>query len=407
MIRMAIVGAHGYGWELIEQIQRASETVGCKLVAAADDRLSEFPEKVDLLKDRDVEIHTDAAEMFRQLRGRCEIIYIATGIHSHLPLTEAAMAAGFHVHLEKPPTATVQEADALAQLPGKYNKSCLVGFQALHSEDVRALAQRVAAGKLGRLRTIACWACEPRTISYYTRNEWAGRLRAGGKWVLDGPATNALAHQIMNMLLWASGDETIAQPLAVRAEMYAAHPRVDGHDTAAIEIETAGPKVYFFGSHAVADKCRATIYVEGDAGRAEWSIGTGFSAEYADGTTESVGHDRLQRQRMVENIATAVRENRPEIIRCAPADARAMVAVVNGAYESSGRVNRIDREHCTQIDAGEPTERLVVEGLEAILEAGARQCKLPSELAGAPAWTRGGQRLDLVGYGQFPQRFEG
>ena len=93
MVRLAIVGIGGYGWNLVQTIKEVSQDVGCRLVGAADTRLSAFPERVRELCDDGAELFDDALRMFEALRGKCEAVYIATGIDSHTPLTVAAAEA--------------------------------------------------------------------------------------------------------------------------------------------------------------------------------------------------------------------------------------------------------------------------------------------------------------------------
>ena len=71
MINLALVGFGGYGWDLVRYIRAVSESSDCRLIAAADNRLDEFPERTRELSDSGVDIFDDAIEMFAKLRGRC------------------------------------------------------------------------------------------------------------------------------------------------------------------------------------------------------------------------------------------------------------------------------------------------------------------------------------------------
>ena len=113
MVQLAIVGVGGYGWGLIRELLDGGDRLDCRLVAAADANLAAVPEHADELRRRGVALYGDAVEMFQALRGRCEAAYIASSIPSHAPLTVAAARCGLHVHLEKPPAATVQEVDEM------------------------------------------------------------------------------------------------------------------------------------------------------------------------------------------------------------------------------------------------------------------------------------------------------
>jgi len=406
MIRCALIGIGGYGWQLAQAIGRASARHGCRLVAAADARLTDFPERAEALRRDGAELFDDARKMLAALRGRCEAAYVATGIASHAPLTVAAAEAGFHVHLEKPPAATVQEVDAMIAAIEKARRLCLVGFQALHSDDIRFLKDRVVSGRLGAVRSLTCAAGWPRSRSYYARNEWAGRLRCADGWVLDGPATNALAHQVANLLLLASpGAGRLAEPAAVRAELYAAGG-FDSHNVAAMQVRTAGgATATFLCAHCTEGHFGPTIRLAGDRGRAEWTMGAGARIEYDDGTAEACPFDPAQQDKMVANFCEAVRAGDGSRLRCDLRAARNVTLALNGAHESSGRAFPIGPEHARAVRDAEGQEHVVVAGLDEALRAAAERSCLLSDLPAPPPWARRTEPYELAGYRSFPQRF--
>ena len=154
--------------------------------------------------------------------------------------------------------ATVQEIDAMLAALRAAGRFCLVGFQALHGADIRLVKDRVVSGQLGRRGP---WPAGPpgRGIAlYYTRNDWAGKLHSGDALVLDGPATNALAHQITNMRLPGLSDSQSPghADFGSCGSLDAAGP-VEADDTAAIEIHMAeGPTAYFLASHCTGETFR-------------------------------------------------------------------------------------------------------------------------------------------------------
>jgi predicted dehydrogenase len=411
-VRLAVVGFTGYGWSLAQQIAKASAACGCRLVAAADDRMARAPDRVERLRAEGVELFDDALAMYRALAGRCEAVYIATGIASHEPLALAAFDAGFPVHLEKPPAATVQEVDRMVEAMRRVEKFCLVGFQAVHAEDIRLIKQRIVEGRLGRVRTLVCWASWPRGQAYYGRTDWSGKLRVGDRWVLDGPATNALAHQLTNLLLLASGQpDRLAQPAAVRAELYAAAP-ISGHDTAAIEITTAEDQTAtLLVSHCGLEQFGPFIEIQAERGTVRWEYKKGAEITYADGRKEFCAAPADGgRGEMVANFVQAVRRNDGKELRCPLGEARAETAALDGAHESSQVVHRVapDCYRTIQEDGEKKTgPRVVVDGLDELLVQAARGRCLLSDLPGAPSWAVATKPFDLSGYKSFPQQFRG
>jgi len=418
MIRVGIVGIGGYGARLIQLLREAAAEMDVRLVAAADARLADLADKAAELESRGVALFDDAFEMFRQCRRRCEAVYLATSIPTHSVLTIAAATAGYHVHLEKPPAVTVQEMDQMIQVLEQNARLCLVGFQGVHSACMAFLRQRAAEGRLGRIKTLVCRAGAPRDRAYYARNSWAGRLRAHDTWVLDGPATNALSHQITNMLLLAGdGVRQYARPAAVRAELYAAGP-VESHDTAAIEIHTIeGPRLYWLGSHCTRGAFGPVIDIEAEEARAVWHVGSEATITYADGSQETCPGDSGHRE-MIRNFVEAVAAGDGSCLRCTPADARQFVLALDGAHESSGRVHRIDAACCRRVDEGTDKARTVVEGLDELICAAAERrglggpaafdrggVPLFSQVTPKPPWAVATHPYRLAGYNFFTQRF--
>ncbi len=406
MVRVAIVGIGGYGWELIKGLRAVASEADCQLVAAADNDLDELFDQADELRKADVELFDDAVTMFTAVRKRCDAVYIASSIHTHAPLTIAAAETGYHVHLEKPPAASIQDLDQMLQALAAHKKMCLVGFQAIHSADIRCLKERVVAGRLGAVQSLTCCAGWPRNRAYYLRNAWAGELRVGKHWVLDGPATNALSHQLMNMLFLASPEpDGFASPASVRAELYAAGP-VSSHDTAAIEVRTVeGPAIVLLVSHCTQENFGPVIEIVAERGTVRWQMGKGATITYSDGTTETCpAEPDSGRRKMLLNFLEAVRENDPERLRCPLAATRGFVLALDGAHESSVRVRRIPPDQITRVGEREEA-RTVVAGLDDALRRAAEARCLLSDLPDAPPWAVATQHFDLAGYSRFPQRF--
>ena len=387
VIQLAAVGIGGYGGNLLQRLEEARLPLRCRLVAAADTRLEAMPRPAEKLRSRGVRLYDDAIEMFEDQQGRCDAVYVASSIHTHAPLAIAAARCGYHVHLEKPPAGRI----------------CLVGFQALHGH-MRLILDRIAAGRLGRVRQITCSAGWPRNQAYYQRNEWAGRLRCGERWVLDGPTTNALAHQLAHMLAMASGRPGgLATPTAVRAELYAAGPV---HNAAALEVRTAeGPVVRFYCTHANAEQFGPAIRVQAERGAAEYVHGTGSTVRYDDGTEEHRDNDGAEQAEMIANFIAAVRAGRGDGLRCSLAASRNYVLALDGAHESSAAVHRIAEEHW-HAEGDTPRERrVIVDGIDELLVEAQRLGTLVSDLPDPPPWAVATEPFDLAGYRSFPQRF--
>ena len=129
---------------------------------------------------------------------------------------------------------------------------------------------------------MGCW---PRPRSYYSRNDWAGRLGVDHKWVLDSPLSNAMSHYLqLAMYLLGPDEGATAEAAEVHAELYRANP-IENFDTCSVRISTEqGIDLLVLLTHASSDVVDPTIEILGAKGSAsiypeqhiEWrgSLGT-------------------------------------------------------------------------------------------------------------------------------------
>jgi len=408
MVNIAIVGIGGYGWNLVSSILRQSKDIGCRLVAATKPRSHPMPqENTDALAKANVEIFTDYYKMIEAMKGKCQVVYICTGISAHMPQTIAAAEMGYHIHLEKPAAATIQEVDAMLDAVKRAGKLCLIGTQSVYSSDIITIKDRIVSGKLGKVKTITSYGGWPRAKSYYDRNNWAGKLKSGDEWVLDGPGTNAMAHYINNILMWASPTACdYATPRSVRAELYSAGP-YESHNLAAIEIKTVeGPTAYFYGTHTNEKLLGPIIEIDCENGRVRWDMWSGYAITYADGTSEGGDIDKTTQDKMVANFVKAVANNDPSLIRCSLDDARKVTLTLNGAHESAVRVARIGESFYRNLTEANGDTRIFLDGIDELMAAAAASHGLFSDLGDkAPAWAKATKAFDVTNYRSFPQKF--
>ncbi len=406
MLRFAVVGAGGFAAVHIRNIRTLGPELGCELAAVAIRPQDRREGQVEQFQAEGVEVFADAEEMFERLAGRIDAVFIPTGIYTHCPLACAALARGHNVYLEKPPAATVQELDRMLEAVERSGRLCALGFQAISSEAVNRVKRLLVSGELGVPRLLRCWAFWPRKDAYYARNEWAGRLRVDGAWVLDGPTNNALSHQIANMLYWACPDQRgFAVPRAVRAEMYHARD-IDSEDTSAIEIRTAeGPVLYFIVSHCTAGpQAGPWLEMECTGGEVFWEIGGQARVVYADGREESLPAGRASSHAAVlADFVEAVRSGEAGRLKCDLAMGRNFTLAVDGAFESSGRTHAIPARFVSRLGDG-PEAVTVVGGINELIARCGREGKLFSDVG--CEWAVATEPFELAGYDAFPQRFQ-
>ncbi|HTO02248.1 MAG TPA: hypothetical protein VL069_01040, partial [Opitutus sp.] len=179
--------------------------------------------------------------------------------------------AGANVLVEKPLAGSVAEAEAVHLEEKKSGKFVAVGFQDLYDPGTAWLKKELVSGTIGTIQAVRFLGLWPRRRSYFTRNEWAGRLQTHGIPVLDSPLNNAFGHFVMLSLFFASPESrgaSAAKPDGV--ELFRAHA-IESFDTAVAKLHTAeGVKLWFGVSHVSGEALEPEIFIHGSAGTAGW-----------------------------------------------------------------------------------------------------------------------------------------
>ena len=168
--------------------------------------------------------------------GTPDVVVVCTPIHTHFALASQALRAGCDVLLEKPPTSSLDEFEALLALVAEAGRSVQVGFQTFGSTALPALHDVVASGEIGDMTGVGAVGAWLRYESYWTRSAWTGRRTVAGRPVVDGVVTNPLAHAVATALHLADAT-TVADVAKVELDQYRAN-RIEVDDTSAVRITT-------------------------------------------------------------------------------------------------------------------------------------------------------------------------
>jgi predicted dehydrogenase len=261
--RIGLVGAHGYGARHLENLARLGSLNLVELVSVADPRPpaeGTLPHGVATF---------DSLEALLAAGPAPDVVILATPIQTHAPLALAAIAAGADVYVEKPPMASLaQFHTVLAEAEAK-GRLVQVGFQSLGSDALPALDRLVASGAIGDVRGVSAVGTWVRTRGYFNRSRWAGKRSLDGTDVVDGVATNALAHAVATGLRMA-GAALADDVVSVETDLYRAHA-TESDDTSVIRVRTAGGAVLLCALTLCADEQTApSVTVHGTLGRAEF-----------------------------------------------------------------------------------------------------------------------------------------
>ena len=141
MAKIAVVGAGFWGPNLVRAF--TAQRAELQVCDADPGRLSwigsRFPH-AKLVNDYDAVLNSDV-----------EGIVLATPVTTHYDLARKALEAGKHVFVEKPLTASVEEARRLVDLSERIGRHIMVGHTLEYSPPVMKVAEIVRSGDLGQI----------------------------------------------------------------------------------------------------------------------------------------------------------------------------------------------------------------------------------------------------------------
>ena len=227
--RVALVGVHGFGTHHLRNLERLQASGAVTLVAVADPNPpapGALPPETAVFSNLDELLAATPA---------LDLVIVATPIQTHAPLALTALPHA-DLYLEKPPVASLADFNRLQEAAAEAGRSVQIGFQSLGSHALQAIEDLLAAGEIGTLLGISATGRWVRDRAYYKRSRWAGKRSLNGVDVVDGVATNPLAHAIATALRIA-GARTLDDLESVETDLYRAND-IESDDTSVIRVRT-------------------------------------------------------------------------------------------------------------------------------------------------------------------------
>ena len=144
MIRIGVIGYGYWGPNIVRNLHSLE---GCHVAAVCD----RSPAALNRVRQAypDVAVTTEPSELLTS--PKIDAIAVVTPVWTHFELAKAALENGKHVFVEKPFTATTQQAEELIELGIRNNLTIMVDHTFLFSGAVRKIRQLVDEGVLGNL----------------------------------------------------------------------------------------------------------------------------------------------------------------------------------------------------------------------------------------------------------------
>jgi len=334
-IRIGLIGVGGFGATHLAQLEPLEKEGVLRLVAVSDFRSPKLSATADALQQRGIRWHEHYASMLAE--EDLEAVIISTPIPLHKEMTLAALRAGLHVYLEKPPVPLLQDLRELIAADDRGRVA--VGFTGVTCPILEEAKSAVLQGRIGRLKQLRLAGLWPRRDSYYQRSSWAGKLQLEGTPVLDGPATNAMSHYL-HALAFLAGD-TFAEygrPSRVTGELYRARP-IESYDLACLggKFENGVEFTAALG-HPSSQYHDVTFRLIGTEGMVELVFGSHDVSTSLEAKT--FPSDALLLRTLLDFTASirAHRKARSSLSDCVP-----YVQMTNAMVLSSGRIHDIPR----------------------------------------------------------------
>jgi predicted dehydrogenase len=141
------IGVIGYGYWGPNLVRNLAETPDAEVVAVADLK----QDRLDLARRRcpGVEVTNDFLQVIRD--PHIDAVAIATPVSMHFPLAMEALECGKHVLIEKPMTATSEEALRLIEAADRRKLTLMVDHTFVYTGAVRKIRQLIDEGALGEM----------------------------------------------------------------------------------------------------------------------------------------------------------------------------------------------------------------------------------------------------------------
>lgn len=367
MVKVALIGVSGFAEVHYNNLVEFQNDGKLEIVAATVINQAEEVVKCDNLKNLGCQIFKDYQEMLSSFKNKIDICFIPTGISLHAPMAIAAMQSGANCIIEKPAAATIEDVIAMRKVSKETQKFIAVGFQTIYVPEIQQAKKIIVDQKLGLLKRVKVLGLWPRDYKYYSRNNWAGKIKdVRGDWVLDSPFNNALAHYLNVACFFAGKTEhTTADIKSVQATLCRINPEIENADTASIKVITKSDiEILFHTTHASEEAFGPNIVIECENGTISTDMSTITIKKNNEEDQVLTIDQSLQRKNIINALIQRVSDS--EAFVCGLDIATAHTLAVNGAQKSS-KIIVADQNDIEKLNIDNDNYRYICKDLDKVL----------------------------------------
>ncbi len=192
-IKIGVWGCGRIAQHYHQKVFPGNEKVGAQVVAYHD-IIVERAEK--LAQGSEAKVYTDSESFLSD--SNIDLVVVLTPSGLHFEHTKAALLAGRHVWVEKPPSLIPAQVEELERLSKELNLMCCVAFQNRLNPSIQVLRQALKQGRFGKIVTASIRLRWCRFQPYY-EDGWHGT------WAMDGGVINQQAIHHVDALNWLCG----------------------------------------------------------------------------------------------------------------------------------------------------------------------------------------------------------
>lgn len=174
-IRFACVGVGGKGSSDTDNAGRLGDIVA--LCDVDGNTLNGKAQKYSKAK-----LYNDYRRMFDEMADGIDAVTVSTPDHTHAVVTAMAMRLGKHCYTQKPLTWSIEEARYLRELAAEKKLATQMGNQGTVADGLRAGAEILKSGALGKVNEIHCWTNRPIWPQGIGRPEGSKEIPAHVNW---------------------------------------------------------------------------------------------------------------------------------------------------------------------------------------------------------------------------------
>jgi predicted dehydrogenase len=274
--KVMVIGARGQAARYLREIAQLEARGAVVLRAVTVRNRSGLESLTDALTKRGVQLYESAEDMLSG-REQVDICFIPTPFHFHQEHIALATSAGANVLVEKPLAASVADSLRIQRSAQRSGKQVWVAFQDMYSDSTWAIKDILVSGQLGRVKSISILACMPRSVGYFSRNKWAGKVHVDNALVHDSPVSNAFSHFMNLALFWAGREQGQWANVRSVAGCLVRAQAIESFDTCSLEFTTSSDVIVRSHlTHSCTRNVIPTILIACEKGQLEWKRELGY-----------------------------------------------------------------------------------------------------------------------------------